>query len=64
MRFDIVISGPDNDGFYAATVVAMGYLVAREYRRCLDRAKRAALHVVADCDDVTEIHVTDWQVTA
>lgn len=64
MRFDVVTTGPDESGFFTATVVAMGHCVAREHRRCPDRAKRAALHALADCDDVTEVHVTDWQVTA
>lgn len=63
MRFDLITTGPDEDGFYAATVVAMGYCVAREFRRCPDRARRAAMLVLADCDDVTEMHLTE-QVTA
>lgn len=63
MRFDVVTTGPDESGFFTATVVSMGFIVARELRRCPARAKRAAMLVLADCDDVTEMHATEWQRT-
>jgi hypothetical protein len=43
MRFDIITTGPDADGFFTATIAAMGNRVAVKHRRCPVRARRAAL---------------------
>lgn len=58
MRYELVVTGPV-DGFYTATVVRMGALVAREYRRDLARAKAAGMRVVAELADVTEVRVSE-----
>ena len=58
MRYDVSVCGPDVDGFHVATVVTWGVLVATEARRDVDAAKRAALRIVAERPDVTEIFVS------